>query len=63
MATTPQAWFESAQQHPGSWWDDWAQWAAALGRGKITARQPGAGKLPALEDAPGTYVKVKLAAA
>ena len=63
LAATPQAWFESAQQHPGSWWDDWAQWAAVLGRGKITARQPGTGKLQALEDAPGTYVKVKLAAA
>ena len=63
LAATPQAWFESAQQHPGSWWSDWAQWAAVLGRSMITARQPGAGKLPALEDAPGTYVKVKLAAA
>ena len=63
LAATPQAWFESAQQQAGSWWNDWAPWAAALGRGKVGARQPGAGALPALEDAPGAYVKVKLAAA
>jgi len=29
-------------------------------RPKVPARVPGAGALPALEDAPGSYVKVRL---
>ena len=62
LADTPQAWFEAASQHSGSWWADWKKWAGARGGGKVAARAPGAGKLPALEDAPGSYVKVKLAA-
>jgi len=62
LADTPQAWFESANQQPGSWWTDWAQWADPKGKGKVPAREPGSGKLPAIEPAPGAYVKVKLAA-
>jgi len=62
LAATPQAWFESATQLQGSWWTDWAQWAAPKGQDKVPAREPGSGKLPALEAAPGSYVKVKLAA-
>ncbi len=61
LADTPQAWFEAAKQQPGSWWTDWAQWAEPKALEKIPARKPGAGKLRALEDAPGSYVKVKLA--
>ena len=62
LADAPQAWFESANQQPGSWWTDWAQWAEPKGKGKVPAREPGSGKLPAIEAAPGAYVKVKLAA-
>ncbi len=61
LVDTPQAWFESAKQQPGSWWTDWAQWAETKAEEKIPARKPGTGKLRAIEDAPGSYVKVKLA--
>jgi polyhydroxyalkanoate synthase len=60
LAESPQAWLDAAEQHAGSWWTDWAQWAETRGGGKVSAREAGAGKLPALEDAPGSYVKVKL---
>jgi hypothetical protein len=33
---------------------------APFGGDKVPARVPGSGKLPALEDAPGSYVKLRL---
>ena len=54
------AWLSSAKQHAGSWWTDWQQWVDKHGGGKVTARPPGKGKLKALEDAPGSYVSVRL---
>ena len=60
LAATPDEWFDGAAKNPGSWWNDWAQWAAQRGEGQVPARAPGSGGLPALEDAPGSYVKVKL---
>ena len=56
---TLEGWRKGAQEHPGSWWSDWDKWLAKLSGGKISARQPGDGKLKALGDAPGEYVKVK----
>ncbi|MEQ8697136.1 MAG: class I poly(R)-hydroxyalkanoic acid synthase, partial [Bauldia litoralis] len=55
----PDAWLEKAAQHPGSWWPEWAKWVARHGGPKIPARKPGDGKLKPIEDAPGSYVKVK----
>ena len=60
LAATPQAWLDSATQHPGSWWTDWEKWVAAYAGDKVPARIPGKGKLKALEDAPGSYVKLRL---
>ncbi len=55
----PDAWLADATWHPGSWWTDWGLWLARRGGRKVPAREPGAGGLPALEEAPGSYVKVK----
>jgi len=60
LADTPQAWLDGATQHAGSWWNDWAQWVVPYAGVKVAAREPGTGKLKALEDAPGSYVKVKI---
>ena len=60
LVATPQAWLDAAKQHGGSWWTDWAQWAEGHAGEKVPARVPGKGKLKALEDAPGSYVKLRL---
>jgi polyhydroxyalkanoate synthase len=53
------AWVQSATETPGSWWPHWAAWVASQAPEKVPARQPGGGRLNAIEDAPGSYVKVK----
>jgi polyhydroxyalkanoate synthase len=52
-------WLKDAAEHPGSWWPDWAAWIAAQAPQQVPARTPGEGKLKALGDAPGEYVRVK----
>lgn len=56
---SPQAWLDGATEHSGSWWPEWSKWIARHGGGKVPARIPGDGALAAIEDAPGSYVKVK----
>jgi polyhydroxyalkanoate synthase len=60
MPAKPRDWLNAATQHAGSWWTDWAQWARQHAGGEVPARTPGEGKLKALEDAPGSYVKLRL---
>ncbi len=52
-------WQSGAVEHPGSWWPDWAKWLSEKSGGKVPARDPAKGKLKPIEDAPGSYVKVK----
>ena len=59
LPADPDAWLEGAQAHPGSWWPAWAEWVKEHAGGKVKARVPGAGGLPALEEAPGSYVKIE----
>ncbi|HKA76862.1 MAG TPA: class I poly(R)-hydroxyalkanoic acid synthase [Pseudolabrys sp.] len=54
-----ETWLKSATEHAGSWWPDWVDWLREQGAEKVPARKIGAGKLKAIEDAPGSYVKVK----
>ena len=56
---TSEAWLASATQYPDSWWPAWEQWVAPYSGGEVPARQPGAGKLMPIEDAPGSYVKAR----
>jgi len=55
----PGEWLAGSTEQPGSWWPAWAQWVGKYGGKKVPARRPGEGGLPALEDAPGSYVKMK----
>jgi polyhydroxyalkanoate synthase len=55
----PEAWFHGATEIAGSWWPDWQRWVTALGKEQVPARVPGDGKLVPIEDAPGSYVKVR----
>ncbi len=53
----PNKWLLSATKHEGSWWPDWHRWMQDSGfaGGKMPARIPE----NAIEDAPGSYVKVR----
>jgi polyhydroxyalkanoate synthase len=52
-------WVKAASEHPGSWWPDWVAWIIGQAPRKVPARGPGEGKLKALADAPGDYVRAK----
>jgi len=56
---TADEWLDGAEAHDGSWWPYWHQWLYRRSGRKVAARQPGDGELPALEDAPGRYVKMR----
>jgi polyhydroxyalkanoate synthase len=56
----PEAWLAGATEIAGSWWPDWHRWVVSHGKAQVPARVPGEGKLPALEDAPGSYVKLRI---
>ena len=53
-------WMTTATEHPGSWWPDWIEWIKAQAGETVPAREPGGGKLAPIEDAPGSYVKVRV---
>ena len=51
-----------AQETKGSWWPDWRGWITAIDGGTVPAtraRIPGKGRLKAIEDAPGRYVRTR----
>ncbi|MBL8389801.1 MAG: class I poly(R)-hydroxyalkanoic acid synthase [Hydrogenophaga sp.] len=54
-------WIDSATEHKGSWWTDWAAWLKPLAGKQIPAPKAyGKGKtFTAIEPAPGRYVKAK----
>ncbi len=56
----PEQWLATAKQLPGSWWPEYQKWVSKYAGGKVPARVPGQGGLPALEAAPGSYVKVRI---
>ncbi|QWG20640.1 class I poly(R)-hydroxyalkanoic acid synthase [Bradyrhizobium sediminis] len=52
-------WLKGAQEHKGSWWPDWRQWLESIDAETVPARQVGSDALPPIEDAPGSYVRVR----
>jgi polyhydroxyalkanoate synthase len=52
-------WLAKAKEHPGSWWPDWLLWITRQSPTEVPARLPGSGTLKPIEDAPGSYVKVR----
>jgi len=59
LPPTLQEWQAGAQEHPGSWWPHWAEWLRSRSGRLVPARDPAKGKFKPIEDAPGSYVKVK----
>ena len=59
---TLESFIDGATEHKGSWWPDWLEWLKKQDRATVKAagaRIPGEGKLKAIEDAPGSYVKAR----
>lgn len=55
-----EAWLARAKEHPGSWWTDWAAWLSKHGGARKAApRTTGNAQYPAIEPAPGRYVKAR----
>jgi polyhydroxyalkanoate synthase len=59
LPATAEEWFAGAQPRDGSWWPEWDEWVTEFELGRVSARTPGAGMLPTIEDAPGSYVRVR----
>jgi polyhydroxyalkanoate synthase len=60
--TTLEDFVAGATETKGSWWPDWLEWLRAIAPDTVPAegaRLPGAGKLEALGEAPGEYVKTR----
>jgi len=55
----PEEWFNGGTEMAGSWWPDWQHWVTSFDGKQVPARHPGEGELKAIEDAPGSYVRVK----
>ncbi|MFN0163845.1 MAG: class I poly(R)-hydroxyalkanoic acid synthase [Burkholderiales bacterium] len=65
LVANPEEWLKGATRHEGSWWGDWDRWVRSHRKDKpVPARVPGdalrGGKLKALEDAPGSFAKLRL---
>ena len=59
-AATLEEFIAGAHETKGSWWPDWMRWIEARDPKKVPvkgARVPGKGRLKAIEDAPGRYVR------
>jgi len=60
LPVDPESWFTGATEIAGSWWPDWQRWIAGHDKTQVPARIPGEGKLEPIEDAPGSYVRVRV---
>jgi polyhydroxyalkanoate synthase subunit PhaC len=52
-------WIKGAQEHKGSWWPDWRAWLESIEAEQVPARAVGSETMPPIEDAPGSYVRVR----
>jgi polyhydroxyalkanoate synthase len=52
-------WIKGAQEHKGSWWPNWREWLSNIDAEEVPARAVGNDALPPIEDAPGSYVRVR----
>ncbi len=54
-----QDWLKAAQEHKGSWWPHWREWLSSIDAEEVPARSIGSEALPPIEEAPGSYVRVR----
>jgi polyhydroxyalkanoate synthase subunit PhaC len=59
----PHAWRAAAEQHSGSWWEPWSEWAIEHSGDEVPAPETlGSADHPSLEPAPGSYVRNRVPA-
>ncbi len=58
-ADSLEEWRKQAKETAGSWWPDWSTWLSERSGVKIPARDPASGPYKPIEDAPGSYVRVR----
>ena len=59
LPAMPDAWLDGAKSHQGSWWPLWDEWVTPFDLGRVSPRSPGDRRLAPIEDAPGSYVRVR----
>jgi polyhydroxyalkanoate synthase len=59
LEADPDQWLKKATQHQGSWWLDWDRWIREQADERVAPRIPGDGQLLVIEDAPGSYVRIR----
>ncbi len=55
---TPEEWLETATAGQSSWWPHWNEWVSHFKGDDVEPRTPGDG-LSVIEDAPGSYVRMR----
>jgi polyhydroxyalkanoate synthase len=61
-ADSLESFLNGAEEHPGSWWTDWAAWLESIDGTRVKAtgkRKPGGRGDTVIEDAPGRYVAMR----
>lgn len=53
---TADAWRQRAEEHQGSWWEDWMRWLKPRAGAEVEAKTAANERFPALCAAPGSYV-------
>ncbi len=53
-------WVALAHETPGSWWPHWHAWIEQQDNRRVPARKPGGDTLIPIEEAPGSYVRVRV---
>jgi len=54
---TADEWLENAEEHEGTWWEDWTGWLQSRSGEQTDPPQVGSDEYPPIEEAPGSYVK------
>jgi polyhydroxyalkanoate synthase len=61
MPEGAEEWLQGATEVSGSWWPDWQRWVTGFDTTTVKARVPGKARgIKVIEDAPGSYVKVRI---
>jgi len=55
----PEDWLKATTKQEGSWWPAWIKWLDQYGGEMVAARDPAA-NINVIEDAPGSYVRVRV---